>query len=390
MRRTASTIAAIVVLAVLTACSGTAGAGSSSAARSGGTLQVGMIDSLTGAVSQAGTADVCGAKIAVKAIDAGMTAGTGGWKVDLQIEDDQSNPSTAAAAASKLTSAGRQIFVGGAASTSVLATLPIIDDAGGLHTGGTSKAEEFLSGGKLLVRVNSDVSSDAKAVSKLVEGFSPKSVDLVAVNSAYGQGAEQGVKANLDPSIRLKTISVEATQSNFDAIVSTINQDDPDVVLFALVGNAGISFMRAAANVGLTAKVVSYAGTLVGSYLEPSGGATDGVYGLDTYESFLDNKANKTFVAAFDKYGPPIAECKGIVPDHQSGITYSQVLLVAQAANKSRSSDPAKLHATMLAGAWQLPPGTIRFGTNGQAIARYITIVGKEVGGKPSLVEYKG
>jgi branched-chain amino acid transport system substrate-binding protein len=388
-RITAPVVAVALASAVLLAGCTASGGGSTDSASTKQTLKVGMIDALTGGISQAGTADVCGAKIAIKAINSGVTDGTEGVKIDLAIEDDQSNPSTGAAAASKLTSEGRQLFVGGASSTQVLATLPIIDDAGGLDMGGTSQAEEVLSGGKLVVRLNADVQANAKAVAALVESFTPTSVEMVYANNAFGTGAFAGVKADLDPDIHFKGISVDGAQTNFDAVISTLNQDAPDVVVMALTGNPPISFYRAVANAKLSAKVVSYVGVLADSYLTPSGGATNGVYGIDNYESFFDNAANKAFLSTFKKDAPGIAECKGIVPDKQSALTYSQLLLLAQAALKTGSADPVKLRAAMLKGSWKLPQGTVTFGSNGQAKGTYAAIVGKQIDGEPALVEYK-
>jgi ABC-type branched-subunit amino acid transport system substrate-binding protein len=379
---------AVAATVALAACSGGSTGGSSAAAGKSQTLQVGMIDSLTGAASQAGTTDVCGAKVAVAAINDGKTANTSGVKVDLAVEDDQTNPSTGAAAASKLTSQGRQIFVGGATSAGVLATLPIIDDAGGMSTGGTSKAEEFLSGGKLLVRLNSDVNADAVGVAALAQSFKPTKVDMVYANNAFGTGAMQGLQTDLVKGIALKTISVDATQTNFDSVMSTINQDNPDVVVLALTGNPPISFWRAAKTAGLKAKIISWVGVLVNSYLQPSAGATDGVYGIDMYQTFFDNAANKAFLSEFTKYSPSIPECKGLVVDKGGALSYSQVLLVAQAAAKTGSSDPATLRKAIVAGTWDMPQGTVTFQANGQAQSKYTAVVGKEVDGKPGLVDY--
>jgi ABC-type branched-subunit amino acid transport system substrate-binding protein len=173
-------------------------------------------------------------------------------------------------------------------------------------------------------------------------------------------------------------------------VITTINQDKPDAVLIAIGGNPAIAFMRAAANASVTSKIVAYSGVLVGSYLKPGAGATNGVISADTYETFFKNAANSAFLKQFDSYSGAIAECKGLVPDKQSALTYSQVLLVTQAAKKANSADPATLRKTIIAGTWNLPSGSTTFQLNGQANQKYANIIGKDVDGKPALVEYTG
>ncbi len=385
-------VVGVLAAAVVTGCgnseSADDGAGSSGAGGGGPlTVKLGMIDSLTGLTAGAGTANACGAQVAVKAINAGETDGTEGVKIELSLEDDQSTPAVAARAATKLTSQGIKLFVGGSNSATVLAAMPIINDAGGMHTGGTSKSPDFLTAGTYVVRINSDSGQDGKAVSDFVNGKSPKSVTFVAARGAFGEAAVATVKEGIDPSTTSKTIFVGETSTNFDSVITDLVRTKPDVVVF-IFGNSGqqVAWMRDWQQSGLQSTLVAYPGNLGGSTAEAAGGAATGVITLDIYAPFFDNAANTTLQEAFKAYAGEVGECKGKTVDRQFGLTYAQVLLMAQATAKAKSVDPAKVRETMLAGTWSLPEGDVKFQANGQVDGQYSTFVGEGT----DLVEYTG
>jgi ABC-type branched-subunit amino acid transport system substrate-binding protein len=137
---------------------------------------------------------------------------------------------------------------------------------------------------------------------------------------------------------------------------------------------------------GLKSTLVAYPGNLGGSTAEAAGGAATGVITLDIYAPFFDNAANTTLQEAFTAYSGDVGECKGKTVDRQFGLTYAQVLLMAQATANAKSVDPAKVRETMLAGTWSLPEGDVKFQPNGQVDGQYSTFVGKGT----ELVEYTG
>lgn len=385
-------VVGVVAAAVITGCGNSESARDSASESGGGgggpmTVKLGMIDSLTGITAGAGTANACGAQVAVKAVNDGKTQGTENVALELALEDDQSTPAVAARAATTLTSQGIKLFVGGSNSATVLASMPIINDAGGMHTGGTSKSPDFLSAGQYVVRINSDSGQDGKAVADFVNAQSPKTVTFVAARGAFGEGAVTTVKADIDSAIKSTTTFVGETSTNFDSVITDLVRSKPDVVVF-IFGNSGqqVAWMRAWQQSGLDSTLVAYPGNLGGSTAEAAGGAATGVITLDIYAPFFDNAANTTLQEAFEAYAGDIGECKGKTVDRQFGLTYAQVLLMAQAAAKAKSADPATLRETMLAGTWSLPQGDVSFQPNGQVDGQYSTFVGEGT----DLVEYTG
>ena len=87
------------------------------------TIQIGLVQPLTGAFAAAGTDVVNGAKIAADEINA--KGGVLGKKLELITEDTKSNPTEAAAVAEKLIVRDKvPVLMGASASTATLAVMP--------------------------------------------------------------------------------------------------------------------------------------------------------------------------------------------------------------------------------------------------------------------------
>lgn len=341
-------------------------------------LDVAIVDALTGSAAVSGTGDVCGAKVAVEAINA--KGGINGEQIALTVTDNQSNPAFAAQATSSLTDDGIKFFVGGSISATVLSMMPIIKDAGGLHSGGTTKAAEILSSGALVFRLNSDNSQDGASIAKYVtETLGAKRISYVSLQGAYGEGALKSIQAGLPAGAEIvNSYFAPAETTNFQSIVTSLNSDNPDVVIFAIFGNAQpVAFMRAYKQGGPAAKLVAAAGVLTESIAKSAGGGADGIISADLWVAGIDSPANNALKQEYEARKGSIAECANSPLDKQVAITYSQVDLLAQAIAKAQSTDPAVVHKTILEGTWELPQGTVTFREDGQAIVQYQMIVGE-------------
>lgn len=360
---------AVALLAAVAMLSGT---GASSA------LDIGIVDALTGTAAVSGTADVCGARIAVDAIN--ERGGVNGEKIALKVADNQSNPAFAAQAASNLTEEGVKYFVGGSISSTVLSMLPIIADADGLHAGGTTKAAEILSSGAKVFRLNSDNSQDGAGIAEYVsKTLGARRVAYVSLQGAYGEGALKAIQAALPADVEIvNSYFAPAETTNFQSIVTSLNADNPDAVIFAIFGNAQpVAFMRAYKQGGPAAQLLAAAGVLTESIAQSAGGSADGVISADLWLAGIDSAANATLKQEYDNRKGAIAECANSPLDKQVAITYAQVDLLAQAIAKAQSDDVETVHKAILEGSWELPQGTVRFRDDGQAIVNYHMIVGK-------------
>lgn len=341
-------------------------------------VNVGVIDSLTGAAAFGGAADVCGVRVAVDALrDAGLL---GERTINLMVEDDQSKPAVAAQAASRLTAEGVKFFVGGAFSSTILAVLPIVKDAGALHTGGTSKADQLFEAGALVVRLNSDNAQDGASIAKYVsQDLKAKKIAFVALHGAYGEGALASIKASLAEGSEISDVyTAPAETTNFQSIITSIAADEPDAVIWAMFGNAQtVAFMRQYKQAGLKATQIAAAGNLTASQTKLAAGAADGVISADLWTAQVENPANAVLREAFAKYGPHYGECADKPLDKQVAISYSQMYLLASAIAKADSDDPETVRSTILSNEWELPQGHVKFNDKGQAIVQYYMIIGK-------------
>ena len=110
-----------------TTAAATTAPGGTTAAASSGTIKLGMITSLTGPYNPLGSFNKQAADLLVKQInDAG---GINGQKIEMQIEDDQSNPTQAVAAEKKLIANKVIGIVGPVYSSSCVAILDDIEAA---------------------------------------------------------------------------------------------------------------------------------------------------------------------------------------------------------------------------------------------------------------------
>ena len=135
--------------------------------------------------------------------------------------------------------------------------------------------------------------------------------------------------------------------------------------------------MRQYKQAGLNIPMLAGAGTLTASLAKAAGGAADGVVSADLWTPEVDNAANRTLSASFDKYRGQYSECSGKPLDKQVTISYAQLMLLAQSIVKAKSTDPKTVRDTILANTWDLPQGLVRFRPEGQAIVQYYMLIGK-------------
>lgn len=339
-------------------------------------LAIGNIESLTGPYAVAGVPNGCGLLIAVDAVNERDLAA--GHTFELRQEDDQSKPAFATQAASKLTGDGVRFFVGGTGSPTVLATLPIFKDAEALFTGGTSKAEEVLQSGGMVVRINSNAGQDAKAIADyLNETAAGQKIAFVASKGAYADSVVGMIQQDLTEGTEIPYVYLApADTTNYQSVVTSITADDPDVMLVALASQTQmVAFLRQFKQAGPEIPVVITPGLLFPGVSKAAGGAAEGVVSADIWTEAIDNPANAAFRADYEAYAGQHGLCEGLPMDKQMALSYGQVLLLAQAIAKTQSTDPAVLHKALLESEWELPQGSVRFGENGQALVNHVRIV---------------
>jgi branched-chain amino acid transport system substrate-binding protein len=197
----------------------------------------------------------------------------------------------------------------------------------------------------------------------------------VTENDAYGNGAQQGVEAEIKRAglnyETAATLKFPFAQTDFRVEVTSIHDAKPDAVIsFNANEGAGLpAFLQQYARANVGAPVICSVGTVSPSVIETAGPAANGLVSADIYfpdaEPFASNPENQRFVAQVQR------QFKA-TPDKFMALGAASLEVWAKAAAKANSLDRSKV-AGMIRG--QDIPGTIfgtaRFAANGQMEQHY-------------------
>lgn len=334
-------------------------------------VKVGVIIPLSGGAGRQGQ-DVTHCIIAM----AGMINAEGGVmgrQIELLVRDDESTPAIGIAKANELASLGAAVVIEGWNSPVTLAMQSVLARANVLDVTMISKADGILTSpaNPLAIRLNSANSQDAAIIAKYL-GQKYKSGRLVFVteNDAYGNGAQQGIEAEMKKQgvglTVAQMLKFPFPQTDFRVEVTSIRDAKPDVVI-SINANEGAGlpgFLQQYAQANVGAPVICSVGTVGPSVIETAGPSANGLISADVYfphaEPFASIPENKRFVAEMQKRYK-------VDPDKFGALGAASLQVWAKAATKVKSFE-RKAIAEAIRG--QEIPGTIfgdvRFDERGQ------------------------
>ena len=275
-------------------------------------VKVGVIIPLSGGAGRQGQ-DVTNAIMSMAAM-INAEGGVMGRPIELVVRDDESTPAIGVAKANELASSGVAVVIEGWNSPVTLAMQSVLARANVLDITMISKADGILTSAAnpLAIRLNSANAQDAAIIAKYL-GSRGKTGRIVFVtqNDAYGNGAQQGIeaemkKAGLEYTIA-STLKFPFPQTDFRVEVTSIRDAKPDVVI-SINANEGAglpAFLQQYAQANVGAQVVCSVGTIGPSVIETAGPAANGLISADIYfphaEPFASNPENKRLVAQMQK-----------------------------------------------------------------------------------------
>src|SRR5881397_2577557 len=161
-------------------------------------LRIGTLLSLTGGLSLFGPGDTKGANLAVEEINA--AGGVLGQPITIFNEDDQTNPTAAAAAATKLITQNHvNAIVGAQFSGGSLAAIKIAGDNGVVMVSPSATSVKLsdltVTKGWFFRTISSDALQGAVAGSYLYTNSSFRYAGILAINNPYGVGLANNFKA---------------------------------------------------------------------------------------------------------------------------------------------------------------------------------------------------
>lgn len=363
-RRTTAAGCAFALTAglALTACGSSGGD-----AGDGGTVKIGVLAPITGALAPYGVALQHGMDVAVDLIN--EQGGIDGKDVEYVLEDDQTDPKAAATQARKLLTQDRvDVLMGTTSSPTTLAVIPQAEqakvpfiyvaegEAKTCRTGGEG-AREFVFGNGVTPE-----QKDADFVPYLMQNVGK---DVYFIGSDYN--FPQYVNGLTADMVTENGGTVAGTDyaplgtTDFSSYIAKIKAAEPDVLFISVVGTDGVALVQQLTEFGLadTIKLTGYP-TFAAEALSGISAAAQGALTVDPYWEGLDNPVNQAFVTAYRKAYPDDA----LVSPMAAQGAYGTLLLLQAAAEKAGSVDGAELAAALPGTSVDSPAGEITMADN--------------------------
>ena len=327
-------------------------------------LRIGSLLSLTGGLDDFGPGNTKGAQLAVEQINA--AGGVLGQQVQLFSEDDQTDATAAAGAATKLITTNRvNAIVGAQFSGGTIASLTIAKSSGVplVSPSATSPALSDLSltGGWFFRTTPNDNLQGVVAADYLYKNLSLRYVNIMARNDAYGNGLAGVVNARftaLGGTVN-RTEIVPLALADYSSNLQTVFASNPQAVYFIAFTDEGLTIMKQwqqglSANTGWDRKWVFAEGLksqlLMDQLRDPSVGVdvtkiqgTNPVTGFGSVYASFESQYKARFF--------------GQTPVLYTDNAYDAAYVIALAAQKAGAVDGASIKAQIPSVA--TPPGTV-------------------------------
>jgi branched-chain amino acid transport system substrate-binding protein len=341
-------------------------------------IKVGMITTLSGSGGYLGQDIRDGFKLAID-----MEGGKlGGVPVELLVEDDGLKPGQGKQIAERmLKSEGVKLFTGVVFSNVAGAVVPDIVDAGALYVSPNAGPSNFA--GKechenyFVVSWLTDTMQGSAGQNATNLGY--KRAFVLAPNYQAGKDAISGFKRYFKGEI-INELYTRLDQTDFAAEMAQIRNANPDVVFQFQPGGLGIAFLRQYQQAGLLGKIpmVVAQPSMDHTTLAAVGDAALGLNVSGSWNTDLDNAANREFVAAFTK-------AYDRTPTMYAAQGYDTARAIAAALRGSGGSldDAGLFRKAMLKADFSSTRGFFKFGPNQHPVQDWwAMVVERDASGK--------
>lgn len=333
-RRTRLFIVAVAasVLALTAGCSGgVAGGGSEDSGE--GPIKFGMLAPFSGSESAFGAYMENGAELAVSEINA--DGGLLGRDLELVVEDDACDATTAVAGANKLVTDGIVASVGGYCSGATLPTLPIFDEAGIPMVIPAANSNELVDQGLPGVfLINGTGDQQAAAAVQYSEQIGAMNVAVIDDATSYSADLAQAFTTQAEEAGL--TVAFEATvtpgENDYSSVATQLASVQPDLVYWTGYYQEGGLIVRQATDAGYAGAFMVADGSIDAKFAEIAGaGYTENVVGTFTQTPDMIEGADE-WIADYE-------ELAGDPPGPYSTQSYDAVRVMAQAIEDAGSTD---------------------------------------------------
>lgn len=352
-------LASIVAL-VLAACGSGGGGGGG---KGGGPIKLGQIASLTGNYKPLGTNDKLGAAQAVKEInDAGGLLG--GRKLQIQVENDKTEPDQAVIAFNKLSGQNVVGVVGSSFSNSSLAVIPNAE-RDKIPYISTAAADEQVNP----VRSYAFMTPPTAGVvaEQLLRYFKAKGMTKMAVaydtKSAFAQTGWKKMSA-MAKKYGITFVDQEKFETgttNFSPLLQHVRGSGAQGLMVWATGSPAVIITKQFASAGLSMPLVMSHAEASTLYTKPSGKAAEGVVvasSLAVVGPYLPASQVKKVTMAM---ATPFQKANGYYPPQFAFDGYGAVKLFAAAIKKAGSADPQAVQKALNNLTQLTPEGTYHY-----------------------------
>jgi branched-chain amino acid transport system substrate-binding protein len=313
------------------------------------TIQIGLVQPLTGAFAAAGTDAVNGAKIAADEIN--TKGGVLGKKLELITEDTKSNPTEAAAVAEKLIVRDKvPVLMGASASTATLAVMPkLMEYKVPMLVETSSSSKITTSGNPYIFRIAPPSEVEAVVFGKIVGRIGIKKADFLVVNNDWGRGtADEFSKTLKDNAIAVGLVErMDQGAQDMNAQLVKFKGSGADTLFVTTAVEQLSLVLKQAASLGLNLRIISTGGSQNPDQLITNvGKAADGTWHLVFFapwapEATPDPAAAKTFVAEWNRRGLPFG---GLTSSFRG---YDGIRAITEAVKIAGKAEPEAIRAAL-------------------------------------------
>jgi len=321
-------------------------------------VTIGVAGPLTGQYATFGQQFKNGADLAVADING--AGGVLGKKIKMDMEDDACDPKQARAVAEKLVGLKVPFVAGHFCSGSSIPASDVYAEAGVLQITPASTNPKFTERGMWnTFRVcGRDDQQGAVAGKYIADHYKGKNVAILHDKSTYGKGLADETKKAINKA-GLKENMYEAYtagEKDFNALVSRMKSNAIDVVYVGGYHTEAGLILRQMRAQGMNAQMISGDAIATNEFWSITGDAGAGM--LFTFGP--DPRKRKTAAEVVKRF-----KAKGIDPEGYTLYTYAALQVWAQAVNKTKTTDPKKVAATVKAGKWDTVLGTVSYNKKG-------------------------
>jgi branched-chain amino acid transport system substrate-binding protein len=301
VRLRATAISTIAVLALAIAGCSAPGSDKKGAGSDSGPIKIALVDAQSGQLSSLGAWELKGAKLAVTEWNA--KGGVNGRQIQLDVFDDQGDPTTGTNLARKIQSEGYLAMIGTAESAVTIAMAPTLKTAAipnitsGQSPGLVKVGSEFL-----FLNGPTSTTYDETLAKYIVDQQGIKSIAMITNNGSYGKGEHDAFTKAL-AARRVTPVAdqvVTADQKDFSAALTSIRQKNPKLIFLGAEEVESGLIVKQARDLGITVPFAGAAPQGTPVFLNTAGAKNvEGTIVSSPYLSNDANEASKKFAAAY-------------------------------------------------------------------------------------------